>query len=358
MRTRIAAVILMFGPGLLGGCGADGTEATGQSPATLQGRVSVGTTIEGEVVPIARDSEAPAAAWTFDADTGRLDELPPPTTDWLVKPVALSSSSWVVVTARTCPEPPVLEDPGYVCPGGQRRGPFMLFAYDIDAERWITHEIPDDDPKNPFRPARTIVGDTAILARQSFEDGTSELHSLDLGTEGARPTPTGESIANQCSTTQVPPIFFSDPEHRVAHVLGGDGLRARTVELPPVATPATALDDASARPACSSARDIILLPREPRPDGTGFAYSVHRLEDEPIEVVVGGGAPSTVVAGSTWFATVDADATVVYDRDGTVIREIAGPPRSAVATDSALVFLDYQQTGDVTTLTLRPELVR
>lgn len=361
MSTRIMAVILMFGAGLLVGCGEDGPEeSTGQAPpepATLQGRLEIGTAVEGDVVPIARDSEAPAAAWTFDARTGRLDELPPPTTDWLVKPLALSSSSWVVITSRTCPEPPVLEDPGYVCPGGERRGPFVLFAYDIDAGRWITHEIPDDDPQNPFRPAQMIVGDTAILSRQSFEDGTSELHSLDLETEGAQPTLTGDLIIAECDTTQPPSIFFSDPEPGVVRVLGAGDVRARTVELPQGESPDT-IDGVSAGPACSSARDIILLPGDPRPDGTGFSYSVYRLDDAPTEVVTGDGAPSKVVAGSTWFAIIDADATVVYDRDGTAIREIDEPPRDTVATESALVFLDYERTADATTLTLRPELVR
>jgi hypothetical protein len=85
---------------------------------------------------------------------------------------------------------------------------------------------------------------------------------------------------------------------------------------------------------------------------------VYRLDGAPAEVVVGDGAPSTVVAGSTWFATIDADATVVYDRDGTVLREIDEPPRGTVATDSALVFLEYERTADTTTLTLHPEPVR
>ncbi|HMJ76962.1 MAG TPA: hypothetical protein VK507_13375, partial [Iamia sp.] len=262
---------------------------------------------------------------------------------------------WVLISAATCPERPVTDDIGPVC---GTEAPDGLFAYDTEAGRWSTLEIPRR-PEAGIGQVVSITGATATVAhRRSYDDSSVAFSTLALDAEELELMPRGDVAATQCSIAQVPPITFSDPEFRVAHLEASDGVDARTVELSGEAVPLV-ITMGEPRPSCYSARDLLLLPGRPSSTEStpGFRYSVYRLDGQPTEVASGEGLVTGLVAGPDWFAVTDDRATVLRDREGKVIREIPNELMEVpVAAESGLVLVGSD--GRSTTTTLRVEAVR
>ncbi|HEV7720439.1 MAG TPA: hypothetical protein VGO60_04115 [Iamia sp.] len=322
----------------------DETERTGppstdgQDPAEsvlIRGPVMVGDAIGGNLVPFVRHQGERAAVWIFDAASGRVEELPPPTDGWLLDPSSASSSDWVVISAAACPGRPVDDDTGFACATDV---PDAIFAYDVRGERWSRVDVPRR-PEAGIGQVVSIAGDVATIShRRSYADSSLAFSTVDLGADTPTLTPRGDVAASHCTSFQRPAITFTRSNPVVAHIEATDDTEARTVELP-----------GETVPPCHSARDLLLEYQE-----GSASYSVYRLDDGPTEVASGNGLVVSLVAGPDWFAVTDDHATVVRDRDGKVIREIpnelAGVP---VATDAGLVFY-----GSGSVINVRVEPVR
>lgn len=348
-RTGSVLALAVVAASCGGGDGRGEEQAVGREPdaaaelVSMIGRVQVGVAVTGDIVPVVRHGEEPAAAWTFDVATGGLEELPAPTEGWITDPSVAASPDWVVVSAATCPGEPVHDDLGLVCP---IEAPDALFAYDVAGRRWSSLEIPRRAPAGTGQVV-SIAGDTATIShRRSYGDTSVKLSTVALGHDRLELTPRSDVVATQCSTTQAPAITFSDPSFTTAHIEATDAIEARTVALSGPQVPLVNASGATPTPSCLSARNFMLVPGVGEGTTPGFPYAVYRLDEQPTKVASGEGTVSEIVAGPDWFAVVDEQTIVVRDREGRGLREIRREQMAVPsATESGLVLVGSEGDG-------------
>lgn len=343
---------------LLLGCGAGADEesraiatdevASGEA-ARFEGRVVVGSAMSDNHVPVVRHGEEAPRVWVFDAATAEVEELPSPTTDWILDPSVAATSEWLVLSAATCPEPPVDDDLGLVC---GTDAPDAVFIYGFGSREWTMVESPRV-PTAGIGQVVSIVGSDARLSyRRTYEDSSVTYSVVDLAAEAPEVRPSGDSARHQCATSQPPAVMFDDPGFRTARVGAVGSREARTVELPDEATP-LANTAGAPRPSCSSAGDFMLLPAGSAPEQDGFDFSIHRLDAQPVRIATGHGVVVDLVAGAEWVAATDGAVTTVWDRDGNEVRRIErAQVEVPVATDAGIVFSGSD--GGATTLQVEP----